>query len=341
MANLTDPLITSIQGTDPQNLMEYITRQKIYDCRFWKEECFGLTAADVLEKAAKSLTCIGGTFGGNQQPTKFLCLTLKLLQIQPEDELIQEFLQQDHFKYARALGAFYLRLTGRPADIFDSLEPLYNDFSKLKVRCTTEWKLVYMDEFIHELLTTSHSCGIALPRLPFRHTLQQEGYLEDGPRKSGLRQVIEEAGGIEEYLRYKVEQQKSQAAIALHEKRSEWQRQKKQNRASTGAADNGRGKIVKDFEHDKVSDNIRSIEDSAGRDVPRKKREDVQLCQGRDFPDSKKSKKRKYGNLFKEDRKGNESRHQNQEKVTQRSPEEGSEEYWNIQRAQLGLKPLK
>jgi hypothetical protein len=43
-------------------------------------------AANVLERAAFSLKCIGGTFGGNQQPTKFLCLTLKLLQLQPEDE---------------------------------------------------------------------------------------------------------------------------------------------------------------------------------------------------------------------------------------------------------------
>jgi pre-mRNA-splicing factor 38A len=51
MANVTDPLAGAVHGTDPQNLMEYITRQRIYDCRYWKEECFGLTAADVLEKA--------------------------------------------------------------------------------------------------------------------------------------------------------------------------------------------------------------------------------------------------------------------------------------------------
>ena len=53
MANVTDPLAGAVHGTDPQNLMEYITRQRIYDCRYWKEECFGLTAADVLEKATK------------------------------------------------------------------------------------------------------------------------------------------------------------------------------------------------------------------------------------------------------------------------------------------------
>jgi len=41
MANVTDPLARSVHGKDPQNLIEYITRQKIYDSLYWKEECFG------------------------------------------------------------------------------------------------------------------------------------------------------------------------------------------------------------------------------------------------------------------------------------------------------------
>jgi len=60
MANLTDPLARSLHGTNPQNLIEYITRQKIYDSHFWKDECFGLTAADATEKAATRISCIGG-----------------------------------------------------------------------------------------------------------------------------------------------------------------------------------------------------------------------------------------------------------------------------------------
>ena len=47
MANVTDPLARHIHGTNPQNLLEYITRQKIYDCRYWKEESFGLAAVDI------------------------------------------------------------------------------------------------------------------------------------------------------------------------------------------------------------------------------------------------------------------------------------------------------
>ncbi|OEU22210.1 PRP38-domain-containing protein, partial [Fragilariopsis cylindrus CCMP1102] len=172
MANVTDPVIRSLQGSDPQNLMEYITRQKIYDSRFWKEECFGLTATDVIERAAKSLSCVGGTFGGVGRPTKFLSLTLKLLQLQPSIDIVQAFIEQNDFKYLKALGCFYLRLTGRPQEIYEMLEPFYADYSKLKYRDVNEWKLIHMDEFIDELLTKQFCCGIAMPRLPARVTLQ-------------------------------------------------------------------------------------------------------------------------------------------------------------------------
>ena len=44
MANTTDPLARSVHGTNPQNLVEKITRAKIYDMPFWKEKCFGVSA---------------------------------------------------------------------------------------------------------------------------------------------------------------------------------------------------------------------------------------------------------------------------------------------------------
>ena len=131
MANVTDPLARHIHGTNPQNLLEYITRQKIYDTRYWKEECFGLAAVDIAEKAATQLKAVGGSYGGNSQPTRFLCLVLKMLQIQPDDDVVEELVSNEEFKYVRALGAFYLRLTGRPADIYAQLDQIadkYGDF---------------------------------------------------------------------------------------------------------------------------------------------------------------------------------------------------------------------
>lgn len=68
-----------------------------HEKRYWKEHCFGLTAETLVDKAMM-LSHLGGTFGGNQQPTKFLCLVLKMLQIQPEKEIIIEFIKNEDYK---------------------------------------------------------------------------------------------------------------------------------------------------------------------------------------------------------------------------------------------------
>jgi pre-mRNA-splicing factor 38A len=57
-----------------------------------------LTAESVIDKALE-LPYIGGTYA-NTRPTAFLCLTLKLLQIQPDKEIILEYLRADEFKWA-------------------------------------------------------------------------------------------------------------------------------------------------------------------------------------------------------------------------------------------------
>ena len=77
---------------------------------------------------AMELKFIGGVFGGNIKPTPFLCLVLKMLQIQPEKDIIIEFIKNEDFKYVRALGAYYLRLTGSSLDCYKYLEPLLNDY---------------------------------------------------------------------------------------------------------------------------------------------------------------------------------------------------------------------
>lgn len=71
-------------------------RARIYDSIYWKEECFALNSASIIDKAIE-LDYIGGTFA-NLKPTKFLCLTLKLLQLQPSREIIMEYLRADEFK---------------------------------------------------------------------------------------------------------------------------------------------------------------------------------------------------------------------------------------------------
>lgn len=128
------------------------------------------------------LRAAGGTFGGARKPCEFMCLTLKLLQIQPDKDIIIEYIRNDEFKYVRLLGAlhvccitdsqhcgavrfgdpdaictlwssyccsetcsakfhckirfragaFYMRLVGKPLDVYNYVEPLLNDFRKVQ-----------------------------------------------------------------------------------------------------------------------------------------------------------------------------------------------------------------
>jgi pre-mRNA-splicing factor 38A len=59
MANTTDPEAASIHGTNPQFLVEKITRSKIYNAMYWKEHCFALDAETVIDKCME-LRAVGG-----------------------------------------------------------------------------------------------------------------------------------------------------------------------------------------------------------------------------------------------------------------------------------------
>jgi pre-mRNA-splicing factor 38A len=199
-------------GKNPELLIEKILRMKIYDnctgvnhieatttCQlttttttiaaYWKEHCFALTATTLLDKATR-LSEIGGTFGGGRRPTTFVCLALKMLQITPEQEIAIAYVQQDEFKYVRALGAFYLRLTAAPADVYRLLEPLLSDYRRLRLKSNADIRVLHLDEFVDQLLTESYSCDVALPHLPARHALEQQGLLQ--PRRSPLDADIDE-----------------------------------------------------------------------------------------------------------------------------------------------------
>ena len=108
-----------------------------------------LLAESLIDKAIE-VRFIGGVYS-NQRPTEFLCLLLKLLQIQPEKEILVEYLRAEEFKYPfssfimdyidsffyrylRALAALYIRMTFRAVDVYELLEPLLKDYRKLRSR---------------------------------------------------------------------------------------------------------------------------------------------------------------------------------------------------------------
>ena len=121
-----------IHGTDPQFLIEKILRERIYECLYWKKELLGCTTEIMVDRGS-DLRAVGGSYG-NQKPTDFICCVLKLLQLQPDLEIVLYLITQPYEKYLTCLACFYLRLTQSSLVIYQNLEPLLEDKRKIRKR---------------------------------------------------------------------------------------------------------------------------------------------------------------------------------------------------------------
>lgn len=176
--NKYEPMVKSIHGMNPIHLLSSILLNKIHNSLYWKDKCFKLTAETLIDRAIE-LTHVGGVIGDHSQPTDFICLVLKLLQIQPEEEIIDEFLSGD-YRYLTALAAFYWRLVGSPKQCYEKLEKLYSDYRKIIVRSRNgDYKVICMDEFADDLLMKDIMFEVTLPNLPKRRVLEECREIDD------------------------------------------------------------------------------------------------------------------------------------------------------------------
>lgn len=190
MANQTDHRAGQVHGGNPQSLIDQIVRNRIYSNIYWKEKLAGVNAEDLVERAVE-LKYIGGTYGGNRKPCKFLCLVLKLLQIQPEKQIIYTFLDNSHYKYVRALGLFYLRLVGSSQEVYTACEKLLTDWRPLIVRNHDgSFSTMHVDEFADNLTRLEIYLDVVLPRMTKRDVLEDQGKIE--PKTSVMQQALDD-----------------------------------------------------------------------------------------------------------------------------------------------------
>jgi len=378
MANRTDPNAISVHGTNPQHLIEKIVRLKIHACQYWKEHCYALTAETLVDKAVE-LEYVGGTYGGSRKPAPFICLILKMLQLQPELEIVYEFIKNKDYKYVTALGCFYLRLIGKAEDIYFYLEPLYNDYRKLRYRETDgKYRLIHVDEFIDELLLKEAVCDTILPHISKRQVLEESGALK--PRHSVLEDLDEDDETLLEEIRDNgaTSDQKGVTAGAdelIENPRAEGLRP---NRSSEENSKDGQEHRDKDDEerrkkkdkkrHKKEKKKTKyrtrgSISRSRSRHRNESDRSEESRSKSRSRSSSrsekKKKKKSKWKKQLKEKRrekskeknrdrsnsrekkeKNNKDKDRNEKQGKDVPVNENSEEYWISLRAKAGLKPL-
>ncbi|KAF5024096.1 hypothetical protein F66182_3840 [Fusarium sp. NRRL 66182] len=167
-------------GLNPATIMEKAVKDRIVDSYFYKEQCFALNEADIVDRVVEHINFVGGTYGVTQKPSPFLCLAFKLLELSPSDAILLEYLQYggEAFKYLRALACFYFRLTRQAKDVYEMLEPFLEDRRKLRRRGRAGVMLTYMDEFVDELLTKDRVCGTSLWKMPKREVLEDLEILE-------------------------------------------------------------------------------------------------------------------------------------------------------------------
>lgn len=185
----------TIHSLNPSQLIEKITRERIHESFYWKASCFGLNSATLCDRAV-ALKSVGGMYASGVKVSQFLCLLYKMIHLQPDRDIVKLYLSQEEWKYLRVLAAFYVRLTWKPKDVFETLEPLLEDRRKIKYRGKEGVSLTYVDEFVDRLLTEERVCDIQLPRLPARITLEDQGVLE--PRESALQSDIDSSSDEEE-----------------------------------------------------------------------------------------------------------------------------------------------
>ncbi|KRT81436.1 hypothetical protein AMK59_6001, partial [Oryctes borbonicus] len=273
MANRTVKDAKSVHGTNPQYLIEKIIRSRIYDSKYWKEECFALTAELLVDKAME-LRYIGGVHSGNIKPAPFLCLTLKMLQIQPEKDIVVEFIKNEEFKYVRALGAYYMRLTGSSLDCYKYLEPLYNDNRKLRRQNRqAEFELVHMDEFIDELLRGDRVCDVILPRIQKRIVLEENNELD--AKVSALEDDLDEEIELEDDNKYRLEEPPKKEEKERHKDKKR-ERSKSRSRSRERHRDKDKDKHRRDKDKDKRDrkDKDRKRDDDKRRDEERRRDDD-------------------------------------------------------------------
>ncbi|KAK4042169.1 PRP38 family-domain-containing protein [Parachaetomium inaequale] len=187
-------------GLNPATIMEKAVRERIVDSYFYKEQCFGVNEADIVDRVVEHVDHIGGVAGTVQKPTPFLCLAFKLLQLAPGDDVLDEYLAfgGDKFKYLRALAVFYVRLTRADKDVYARLEPFLEDRRKLRRKGRDGTSLTYMDVFVDDLLTKDRVCATSLWKMRKRDILEDLELLE--PRVSplgALEDLLEEEGDDE------------------------------------------------------------------------------------------------------------------------------------------------
>ena len=289
-----------MKSTAAQNIssVELILRNRVFNSYYWKEKCFGLTSETIIDKILE-LKYIGGMNHSSNQPTDFICLFIKLLQLNPSEEIIDEYLSDPDLKYLRALTALFIRFAYPPYKIYTKLEKLYCDYKKLVILKSKGYATIHMDEYIDQLLNDEHIFEISLPKIPKRSVLEENGEL------SPYVSVLENELNVD---RNKKDEDKSESESETEEE-----------------------KDIDIFKNIKIPDNF--FKNKKRKRSPDKKEKEKEIFKNKDKIDKKTENEKFINKDINKDNDKNEEA--NKIKLPDLDPE--SDEYWLELRKRIGI----
>lgn len=184
-----------IHGLNPALLVEKIVRERIQDSHYWISKASTINFYSLLDECIDSVHVVGVYINkGKTVVSRFMCLLFRLIHIQPPIDVVLWLVDfRNHkFKYICVLFSLYYRIIcENPVEIYNVLEPLLEDYRKIRVfDLDGTVKIAHVDEIIDGLLETSKFYGITLPLLTKRWVLEEKGELEE--RESKLMEEFEQ-----------------------------------------------------------------------------------------------------------------------------------------------------
>lgn len=161
-------------------LIEPIIRHRIQDSGFYKQYLYLTNEATIIPIIIDKVKYIGGT-DSIGRPSPYLCCLLRLLELDPNPEMLEVYESQldfQEFKYLTSLILLYYRLTLKSHEVYNKLDSYYQDYRKLIIKLKSpkfsdqklpiNYELSYIDEWVDNLLTADRIVDIKLPRLVAR-----------------------------------------------------------------------------------------------------------------------------------------------------------------------------
>ncbi len=146
-------------------------RKKINRTEAWLNSIADATLLDIVKLGAR-LDYVGGLVGTDlaaAQPTPFLALLLRLVELRLTEELALELVTQTQLKYLRILGIAFFRFAvkGDAVLVHTALDVGFGDFRRIRIREPAGTFVVRaMDEVCDMLLSEEGVfLGVPLPAL--------------------------------------------------------------------------------------------------------------------------------------------------------------------------------